>query len=237
MLTKIIRPHVILNVAVTADGKTDTVSRKGAAISSAEDLDRVDQLRASVDAIMVGGRTLLENDPRLIIRSKALQNDRIQRGLSPNPVKVGVITRASIKSNSRFLTFGPAQIIIFTTRQTGQDDLIRLQKLGVRCFVLGDERVDLVEAMHQLWEEGIRRLLVEGGGILNSELLRLGFVDEISLFLSPVIFGGMDAPTFVDGQGFELDAVVKLTLTGLEQLPGGGIVLHYLPAYENKNQN
>jgi hypothetical protein len=47
----------------------------------------------------------------------------------------------------------------------------------------------------------------------------------------------MDAPTFVDGQGFELDAVVKLTLTGLEQLPGGGIVLHYLPAYENKNQN
>jgi 2,5-diamino-6-(ribosylamino)-4(3H)-pyrimidinone 5'-phosphate reductase len=234
MLTKIIRPYVILNVAVTADGKTDTVSREGAAISSAEDMDRVDRLRATVDAIMVGGRTLLENDPRLLIRSDTLRNERIQRGLSPNPIKVGVITQASIKSSSRFLTFGPAQIMIFTTRQTGQDDLTRLEKLGVRCSILGDERVDLVEAMQQLWEAGIRRLLVEGGGTLNSELLRLGLVDAISLFLSPVIFGGMDAPTFVDGQGFELDAAVKLTLTDLEQLPGDGIVLHYLPLYENR---
>lgn len=72
MLTRIKRPHVILNVAMTADGKTDMVYRKGASISSMEDLQRVDRLRAEIDAIMVGGRTLLDDDPRLTVKSEQL---------------------------------------------------------------------------------------------------------------------------------------------------------------------
>jgi 2,5-diamino-6-(ribosylamino)-4(3H)-pyrimidinone 5'-phosphate reductase len=59
------RPFVFINVAMTADGKIDTLARKGAAISSQRDKERVDQLRAESDAIMVGGRTLLDEDPKL----------------------------------------------------------------------------------------------------------------------------------------------------------------------------
>jgi 2,5-diamino-6-(ribosylamino)-4(3H)-pyrimidinone 5'-phosphate reductase len=86
------RPFVFINVAMTADGKIDTFQRRGAAISSARDKERVDQLRANADAVMVGGRTLLNEDPKLTVKSQALRAERVARGRSPNPVKVGVVT-------------------------------------------------------------------------------------------------------------------------------------------------
>ncbi len=89
------RPFVFINMAVTADGKTDTVERRGASISSRRDKQRVDGLRAGADAVMVGGRTLLEEDPALTVKSEALRAERAARGLSPNPAKVGIVTRAA----------------------------------------------------------------------------------------------------------------------------------------------
>lgn len=77
MLTPFKRPYVILNVAMTADGKTDTVGRSGARISSEADMKRVDKLRAEMDAVMVGGRTLLENDPRLTVKAERLRQERL----------------------------------------------------------------------------------------------------------------------------------------------------------------
>jgi len=67
------RPHVLINVAVTADGKMDTFERQGAAISSARDKARVDKLRAEADAVMVGGKTLLDEDPKLTVKSEELR--------------------------------------------------------------------------------------------------------------------------------------------------------------------
>ena len=63
------RPYVFLNMAMTADGKIDTVERRGARISGAADSARVDRLRAGADAVMIGGRTLLSEDPRLTVRA------------------------------------------------------------------------------------------------------------------------------------------------------------------------
>jgi 2,5-diamino-6-(ribosylamino)-4(3H)-pyrimidinone 5'-phosphate reductase len=83
------RPFVFINVAMTADGKIDTVERRGAAISSPGDKLRVDGLRAGADAILVGGRTLLDEDPKLTVKSEALRAARLARGLPPNPLKVG----------------------------------------------------------------------------------------------------------------------------------------------------
>lgn len=111
------RPFVIINVAVTADGKTDTVARRGAKISSPQDLARVDRLRAESDAIMVGGRTLLGDDPRLTVKSAELRAARRARGLTENPLKVGIASNAALRLDSRFLTAGPARVLLFTTAQ------------------------------------------------------------------------------------------------------------------------
>ncbi|MCA2002338.1 MAG: dihydrofolate reductase family protein, partial [Chloroflexi bacterium] len=86
------RPYTFINVAMTADGKIDTFERKGAAISSKWDKERVDALRASADAILVGGKTLLEEQPKLTVKSEARREERVRRGLPPHPMKVGVAT-------------------------------------------------------------------------------------------------------------------------------------------------
>lgn len=232
MLTKIKRPHVILNVAMTADGKTDTVRRGGASISSAEDMERVDRLRAEVDAIMVGGRTLLEDDPRLTVKTEQLQQERLQQGLSVNPIKVGVVTKAYLRADSRFLNAGPAQVIIFTTTQTELVQIELLERQGVQVFVMGDQQIDLKLAMQKLMEVGVRRLLVESGGILNESLLRLGLVDEIMIYVAPLIFGGENAPTFASGVGLSQEEALRLHLVAVNRLGDGGMLMHYFPVYE-----
>jgi 2,5-diamino-6-(ribosylamino)-4(3H)-pyrimidinone 5'-phosphate reductase len=221
------RPYVILNVAMSADGKTDTVARRGAAISSPLDRQRVDRLRASCDAILVGGHTITGDDPHLTVKSAALRAERLGRGLDENPVKVGVITKANLPETGRFLTAGPARIIIFTTTQTDPAQIQRLFEQGVQVFVMGERQVDLKGALQCLKEQDIQRLLVEGGGTLNEELLKQNLVDEISVYIAPVIFGGADAPTFASGAGLSRQAAIPLEQTRLEELADGGIVVYY----------
>jgi len=221
------RPYVIMNVAMSADGKTDTIARRGAAISSPLDRQRVDRLRASCDAIMVGGRTITGDDPQLTVKSADLRAERLGRGLAENPVKVGVISRADLSATSRFLTSGPARIIIFTSTQTGPAEIQRLFEMGVQVFVMGERRVDLQGALQCLKEQGIHRLLVEGGGTLNEELLKQNLVDEISVYIAPMILGGAGAPTFAAGAGLARQSAIPLEQTHLEELADGGIVVYY----------
>ncbi len=221
------RPYTFINVAVTADGKMDTFERKGSAISSKKDKERVDQLRASADAILVGGRTLLGELPKLTVKSEALREGRIQRGLSPNPIKVGVVTRADIPLDSDFIKAGPARVVIFTTSQTSILSIENLRALGVEVFVDDAPRVDLNKMMLTLKKIGVDHLMVEGGGTMNFELIRLGLVDEILAYVAPMIFGGTASPTLADGLGVARDAALELKLMDVEKWEDGGVFLRY----------
>ena len=222
------KPFVFINIAVTADGKMDTYERRGAAISSAADKARVDRLRAESDAVMVGGRTLLDEDPKLTVKSEALRAERVARGLTPNPIKVGIVTKAEIKPDSDFLNFGEARIVIFTTNQTSSIKIELLRSRGVDVFVHESPRVDLAKALETLHELGVKRLMVEGGGTLNFELLRLGLVDELSVYVAPMIFGGESAPTAAAGMGLARGEAIPLKLIHSEVYDDeGGVLLHY----------
>ena len=221
------RPFVFINVAMTTDGKIDTVERTGAAISSSRDKERVDQLRAEADAVMVGGRTLLDEDPKLTVKSEVRQAERVARGLSPNPVKVGILTEANIKPDSQFLNAGPANIVIFTTQRTSKEHLALLKSRRVDVYRDDTERVDLQRALATLKELGIRRLMVEGGSTLNFELLRLGLVDEITAYIAPMIFGGESAPTLAGGSGLKRSEAIPLKLVETETWEHGGVLLKY----------
>ena len=221
------RPFVFINVAMTADGKIDTFARQGAAISSQRDKERVDQLRAESDAIMVGGKTLLDEDPKLTVKSETLRAERVARGLTPNPVKVGIVTQAELKPHSKFLHDGNARVVIFTTHQTSKDKLAFLRSQGADVYADDHEKVDLKNALAILHELGIQRLMVEGGATLNFELLRLGLVDEIMAYMAPMIFGGESAPTMVAGSGLERSAALPLKLIHVETWDDGGVLLKY----------
>lgn len=214
-------PFTFINVAMTADGKIDTRERRGAMISSPLDKQRVDKLRASADAIMVGGHTVLGDDPKLTVRSQSLQNERIKKGLLPHPTKVAIVTNATIRPDAQFLTAGPSRIIIFTTHKTAQKQLDVLKKLGVEIFVHDGTQVDLQKALQTLYGLGIKRLLVEGGATLNFELIRQDLVDEIYTFIAPLIFGGKDAPTLAAGAGLERENAIHVKLLNVEKFADG----------------
>ncbi|MCA1646479.1 MAG: dihydrofolate reductase family protein [Chloroflexi bacterium] len=228
------RPYVIVNVAASADGKIDTFERRGAAISSQRDRERVDALRAAADAVMVGSRTVVDEDPRLTVKSAELRAGRLARGKPENPAKVAVVSRLGFKPNGQFLTAGPARIIVFTPAPEGTlvdrgEDALQSQwaALGVEIFTLGAGRVDLGAAMQTLGQLGVRSVLVEGGGSLNFELLRFGLVDEVQVFVAPVIFGGGSAPTLADGSGLVQAAALKLERVDVDVWQDGGVVLRY----------
>jgi 2,5-diamino-6-(ribosylamino)-4(3H)-pyrimidinone 5'-phosphate reductase len=201
-------------------------------ISGEADRERVQRLRASVDAIMVGTRTLMEEDPRLTVRSEALRAARVARGLAPNPTKVTLVRDLGVvRAESRFVSDGPARVVVFVPRGTDTErapESVEVYAAGDLAVADGDRgRVDLRAALRKLSELGIRSMLVEGGGTLNFELLRLGVVDEVQLYLAPVIFGGATAPTLADGAGLPRDLAIRLTRTHLEPQPDGGLVLRY----------
>ncbi|MBT3323107.1 MAG: 2,5-diamino-6-(ribosylamino)-4(3H)-pyrimidinone 5'-phosphate reductase [Anaerolineae bacterium] len=217
--------RITVNVAMTLDGKIDTVTRQGAKISSVSDWERVDKLRAESDAILVGGHTLLDEDPRLNVKSAKLREERVARGLEPDPVKVGIVSTSTLSDNSHFLTEGAGEIIIFTTQRTSANQLAFLREMGVVVFVLGKKRVDLHATMEVLKEFGTENLMVEGGGAIIAALLAKGLVDEIQAYIAPLIFGGATAPTLADGMGF-LEGI-NLDLISVEKVKDGGILAKY----------
>jgi len=221
------RPFVYINVAATADGKIDTFERRGAAISSQRDKERVDQLRAEADAIMVGGHTLHDEDPKLTIKSESLRAERLARGLSVNPAKVGVSSHLHLKPDSNFLNAGNAHIFLFTTSQTDEAQLSGLRSCGAEVFIHDGKRVDLAKMMFILKEIGINRLMVEGGAALNFELVRLGLVDELTIYIAPLILGGESAPTLAAGSGLMRSDAIPLKLVESRAWDDGGVLLRY----------
>lgn len=216
-----------MNVAATVDGKIDTFQRRGAAISSPRDKERVDQLRADSDAVMIGGRTLHDEDPKLTVKSEALRARRVALGLPENPAKVAVASRLQLKPEGAFLNAGPARIILFTTWQTGPAEIEPLRLRGAEVFVHQGKDVDLELALQTLKDKGIERLMVEGGSTLNFELLNLGLVDELTIYVAPMVFGGESAPTLAGGIGLSDPAAVRLKLLKAEPWEDGGVLLHY----------
>lgn len=212
---------------MTADGKIDTFERRGAAISSPRDKERVDRLRAESDAVMVGGNTLRSEDPKLTVKSADLRAWREQRGLPPNPAKVGLASRLDLRPASAFLTAGPACVFLFTTPQTDEAQIAMLRAQGAEVFVHDAPRVELAAALQTLKAHGIERLMVEGGGTLIFELLRLGLADELTLYVAPLLFGGENAPTAVAGRGLARSAAIPLKLVDVEAWEDGGVLLQY----------
>ncbi len=212
---------------MTADGKIDTFERRGAPISSPRDKERVDRLRAEADAVMVGGNTLRHEDPKLTVKSPDLRAERERRGLPPNPAKVGIASRLDLRPASAFLTTGPAKVFLFTTSKTDEAQIALLRSQGAQVFVHDTPRVDLAAALETLNAHGIQRLMVEGGGTLIFELLRLGLADELTLYIAPLLFGGENAPTTVAGPGWARSAAIPLQLLHVEAWEDGGVLLHY----------
>ncbi len=212
---------MIVNVAVSADGKLSTRERRQVRISGSADFDRVDELKAGSDAIMVGIGTVLADNPSLTIKSDERIAGRRREGKPDHPVRIVIDSMARTPPDAKILHKGPGKRIIAVSGKAPAD---RIDQLSQYASVIrtGEEQVDLPGLFVILKSRGIHRLMVEGGGTLIAGLFAAGLVDELSMFVGNMIIGGSDAPTLADGTGwfFEED-FPRLSLIGITPLDEG----------------
>jgi len=190
------KPYVILNSAMTLDGKIAT--RTGSSdISGPEDLNRVHELRKKLDAIMVGINTVLEDDPRLTVH-------KITSDKTENPLRVVTDSKARTPLNSRILN-EEAPTLIFVSQKASKQKIKSIMDKGnnIDVILAGKNQVDLTILMDELAQRGIRSILLEGGSTLNYSMLQEGLVDEVRVCIAPIIAGGLMAKTLADGEGVD----------------------------------
>lgn len=214
------RPFVFINSAMSADGKISTKERKQVRISGKIDFDRMDGLRASSDAIMVGIGTVLADNPSLTVKSPERRLERKQAGLEENPARIVIDSKARMPPDADIFIKGEGQKIVVVSSSA---PVGRVEKLRENATIIsaGDNEVDLPAAMSKLKALGINRLMVEGGATLNWGMLSTGLVDEIYTFVGNLIIGGKTAPTFADGEGFLENDTLKLELLSADKMEEG----------------
>ena len=211
--------HVLVNAAMSADGKLSTREREQVAISGPSDFDRVDELRAASDAVMVGVGTVLADDPSLTVGDPDRRRRRTERGDPENPARVVADSRVRTPADARVLD-DDAETYLLTSEGAPPDLLAEIEDTGTTVVTAGENRVDLRAAVDVLEDHGVERLMVEGGGELIFSLFAAGLVDELSVFVGPTVIGGRKAPTLADGDGFVAD-FVDLDLEDVERLDEG----------------
>ena len=210
--------HVVVNAAISADGKLSTHEREQIAISGSDDFDRVEQLRAESDAVMVGVGTVLADDPSLSVEDEERVSARRDRGDAPQPARVVADSRGRTPADARVLN-GDAESYVLVSESATEDQRERLAS-DATVIVAGEGRVDLRRALDALESSGVDRLMVEGGGEVIFSLFAADLVDELSVFVGPLVIGGREAPTLADGEGF-LDDFPELDLQDIERLDDG----------------
>jgi len=222
MSNQFARPLVFINAAMSADGKIATVERRQTRISGSLDFDRMDELRASSDAIMVGIGTVISDNPSLTVKSKERKEKRLNRGLSENPVRIVVDSMARISESADIFKKGEGKRIIAVSESAPYEKVRRLSQLA-DIICTGENGVDLEKLLCELKNRGIGRVMVEGGATLNWALISKGLVDEIYTFVGNIIIGGKTAPTLVDGEGYTC-GYCRLALISCEGLEDGVLI-------------
>jgi 5-amino-6-(5-phosphoribosylamino)uracil reductase len=225
------RPYTLLSCSVSLDGYLGDQTPR-LPLSNDADFERVDEVRASCDAIMVGAVTIRTDNPRLLVRSPALREQRTARGLPPSPMKITITERADLDAHSNFFTTGETEKLIYTSTARVADARARLGP--VATIVDGGRRVRMRRVTEDLADRGVGRLMVEGGGVVHTQFLADDLADELQLVIAPFFVGDSNAPRFVSDGRFPWNAQQRATLAEVRQI-GDVVLLRYAlsPRFED----
>jgi diaminohydroxyphosphoribosylaminopyrimidine deaminase / 5-amino-6-(5-phosphoribosylamino)uracil reductase len=207
------RPHVMLKLAISADGKAGLAGRRPVPITGAPATARVHLMRAMSDAIMIGIGTALSDDPSLTCRLPGMTDRSPVRVVLDNALRLPVASRLVETARET-----PVWVIAGEAAQPACEHALRTHGVEVmrvpasagaaNASAAGASRLDVVAALRLLAGRGITRLMVEGGPTLAASLVSADLVDEALLFRSPHLIGGGG-----------IDALEGLRLTALTQSP------------------
>lgn len=193
------RPYVTLKAGMTLDGQIATASGESQWITSKLSRQEVHQLRAQMDAVLVGVGTVLPDNPSLTARTGAQLNNLAPR----QPLRIVVDSRLRIPLNAQILSRqNEARTIVATTGLAPAARRSALQKKGIETITLPavHGRVSLPALFKELGRRGIISLLVEGGSEMNAAMLKAKLVNHVRLYLAPTLLGGLNAKGVIGGK-------------------------------------
>jgi 2,5-diamino-6-(ribosylamino)-4(3H)-pyrimidinone 5'-phosphate reductase len=211
---------VIINCAMTADGKIALPDGTRLTISSEEDFARVHSIRNKCDAILVGVETILKDNPGLLVKKKYVKRPK-------HPLRVVLDSKARTPARAKVMDASARTLIAVTKGHTRKARRkVRWDNVEVKAF--GRGKVDIRALLDHLCRSGMKSVLVEGGGTVIWTFIEAGLVDELSIFVGDMVVGGT-GPTPASGKGARTKKdIVKLELVSAKKMEGG-VLLRYLP--------
>ena len=218
------QPFVILKSAMSLDGKIATVTGESQWISSEASRLEGHEIRDTVDAILVGVKTVISDDPSLTTRLPGRDGK--------DPARVIVDSECRTPPRARVLNpDSNGYAIVATTRRASEERIARLEAMGAKVLVVEEEenRVCLSSLVQSLGEKGITSVLIEGGAEVNASALKAGIVDKVMFFIAPKIIGGTDAPSPIGGEGIQrLAEAHELHDVAIKSIDGDILIEGYL---------
>lgn len=204
---------VVVNCAMSADGKIALKTRRQTRISNEEDRKRVHELRNGSDAILVGIETILSDNPKLTVKKKYVRHPR-------KPIRIVLDSSGRTPRDAHVLD-GASRTIIVT------NESCRKKFRDAETMRCGKKEIDIKRLMRLLEKRGVKTLLVEGGSKVIWSFLRSRIADEVNIFVGSMVIGGEAAPTPAGGAGAGSEKeIVALRLKSAEVL-GNGVLLQY----------
>jgi len=210
------RPYVVINCAMSADGKIASPSGKQMRISCDKDIRRMYELRNESDAVLVGINTVLTDDPKLTVKNKYVKNPK-------QPIRVVLDTKCRTPADALVADSTAKTLII-----TGEKEFSK--KYGntvevIWCDTNDKGNIDIKKLLDHLYKKGVKKLMVEGGGTVIGNFLKSGFVDDFFVYVGPMVIGGTNTPTLAGNMKVD-DENIKLKLVETKPI-GQGVLLHY----------
>lgn len=218
------RPYTLLSCSMSIDGFIDGAAESRLLLSNDLDFDRVDDVRAGVDAILVGATTVRNDNPRLLVRDPERRRERVGRGLPPSPAKVTLTRRGRLDPSYRFFDDDGSRKLVYAGSRVA--DGVRGRLGAVSEVVDAGEPVRIAGLAEDLRGRGVRRLMVEGGAAVHTQFLAEDLVDELQLVVAPFFVGDPRARRFVGEAHFPWHPGRRATLAETRQL-GDVVLLRY----------
>ncbi|MFB7657928.1 MULTISPECIES: RibD family protein [unclassified Streptomyces] len=219
------RPYVILSAAMSVDGYLDDTSPDRLRLSNEPDFDRVDQVRAESDAILIGANTMRRDNPRLLVNSDERRAERISDGKPEYPLKVTVTATGDLSPDLKFWHHGGQKLVI-TVDSAVEKMRAALGDLADVVSVGPD--LDWGMALDELGRRGVERLMVEGGGTIHTQLMAQDLADEVHLAIAPLLVGQPEAARFLGAAVYPGGSTARMKVLEVRAI-GDVVFVRYAP--------
>jgi riboflavin-specific deaminase-like protein len=216
---------VVVNMAVSVDGRITTRAREHVALGSERDRRLMDELRTRADAVIIGAGTVRHDGHPMIIRYADLRARRRALGKPVHPVNVVMSRALDMPVRARFFLSRDTRRIVFTTRSAPAARVRRFERVA-EVIVLPGNDLSPRRVLSALARRGLRRVLLEGGGEVHFAFAKAGLVSDVYVTVTPRLIGGQEAPSLLDGEGFLWKDHLRLRLVSARRV-GEEVFLRY----------